>query len=155
MAEKEKQKEAQSHYIYPCLVYIKEKIQSGELSVEDFTAVVTQNALDHGHEGYKLPEDWETQLPHQVNRFGWKIFELPKVVKQQQEEAAVRRQQKKLEKLAKQEAERKEGINTEPSFKKRENNKSPGNTTKITQDNTQKKKVVVVKRLTIPKKSET
>ncbi|MDR2484300.1 MAG: hypothetical protein LBD55_02765 [Treponema sp.] len=102
MTDNERMKLAQTHYIFPCLVYIQEKIKAGELTEQDLAAVVTRNVEAHGHENYKMPEDWQDQMPHLVNRFGWRIFELPKVVKQQKEEAVLRRLQKKQEKLAKQ-----------------------------------------------------
>ena len=102
MADNDRMKLSQTYYLFPCLVYIQEKIKSGELTEQDLAAVVTQNIEAHGHETYKMPEDWQEQLPHLVNRFGWRIFELPKVIKQQKEEAALRKQQKKQEKLAKQ-----------------------------------------------------
>ena len=102
MTDNDKLKLAQTYYIFPCLVYIKEKLLSGELTEQDLAALVNQNVQAHGHEGFKLPEDWQEQLPHMVNRFGWRIFELPKVIKQQKEEAAQRKLQKKQERLTKQ-----------------------------------------------------
>jgi hypothetical protein len=102
MTENDRLKLAQTFYIFPCLVYIKEKFNSGELTDEDFADLVNQNVRAHGHdEGFKIPADWDEQLPHLVNRFGWRIFELPKVIKQQKEEAAQRKIQKKLERQSK------------------------------------------------------
>jgi len=140
MSENEKPKRdplkvAQTYYLYPCLVYLKEKIQSGELSMEEFSERVIKNALEHGHENYKLPDDWFEQLPHFVNRYGWKIFELPKVLQKEREAAAIRREQKKQEKIAKQQAARLE--------KKEE----PMPTVKpVVNDPSPKKKIIIVKR---------
>lgn len=102
----EKSKFAQTHYLFPCLVYIQEKLKSGELTPEIIAAVVQQNTVEHGHDNYKFPEDWLDQIPHLVNRYGWRIFELPKVLKEQKEAAAQRRYEKKLERQEKQQQEK-------------------------------------------------
>ncbi|MDR2518458.1 MAG: hypothetical protein LBD13_03470 [Spirochaetaceae bacterium] len=101
MTDNDKLKLAQTYYIFPCLVYMKEKLLSGELTEQDLAALVNQNVQAHGHEGFKIPEDWQEQLPHLVNRFGWRIFELPKLIKQQKEESAQRKLQKKQERIGK------------------------------------------------------
>ncbi|MDR0563051.1 MAG: hypothetical protein LBG73_10235 [Spirochaetaceae bacterium] len=102
----EKTRLAQTHYIFPCLVYIQEKLISGELTPEAVAAVVAQNAEAHGHDNYKFPEDWQDQMPHLVNRYGWRVFELPRVLKEQKEAAAQKRLQKKQERLEKQQQEK-------------------------------------------------
>ncbi|MDR0568862.1 MAG: hypothetical protein LBG87_06620 [Spirochaetaceae bacterium] len=102
----EKSRFAQTHYLFPCLVYIQEKLKSGELTPEIVAEVVTQNTIAYGHDNYTFPEDWQEQMPHLVNRYGWRIFELPKVLKEQKEAAAQKRLLKKQERQEKQQQEK-------------------------------------------------
>ncbi|MDR2535328.1 MAG: hypothetical protein LBD29_04760 [Treponema sp.] len=94
------------HYIFPCLVYIQEKINAGELTIDGLIEVVTKNAEAHGHDDYKVPEDWKDQMPHLVNKFGWRVFELPNMLKEQREAAVLRKAQKRQERLEKQHQEK-------------------------------------------------
>ncbi|MDR3341912.1 MAG: hypothetical protein LBT14_03830 [Treponema sp.] len=101
MNNNQKERLTQAYYIFPLLVYIQEKITTGELTVEALAEMVDRNVQAHGHTNYSLPKDWAEMLPHLVNKLGWQIFEMPKVMAQQQEAAAQRRLQKKQEQAAK------------------------------------------------------
>ncbi|MDR0525072.1 MAG: hypothetical protein LBG90_04300 [Spirochaetaceae bacterium] len=147
----EKSKFALTHYIFPCLVYLQEKIRAGELTPEAIAAVVQQNALDHGHDNYKFPEDWLEQLPHVTNRYGWRIFELPKVLKEQKEQARQKRLQKKQERQEKQQQEKSaktgaKSLNPLPPPQAGERIPSPPGGEKTESPGGAKKKIIVVKK---------
>ncbi|MDR3170468.1 MAG: hypothetical protein LBU17_02440 [Treponema sp.] len=101
MDNNQKEHLTQTHYIFPALVYLQDMIDSGALNMENFAALIDRNAQAHDHAGYQLPADWLETLPHLVNKFGWRIFEMPKMVEEQQAAAAQRKLEKKQEKAAK------------------------------------------------------
>ena len=82
------------NYIFPCLVYVLDKLNSGELDRAEFEAVFRRNVEEHDHKNYRIPEDFFDMLPHQVNKVGWKIFEIPRLIAEQRAAAAERREQK-------------------------------------------------------------
>ncbi|GHU10437.1 hypothetical protein FACS1894151_09800 [Spirochaetia bacterium] len=87
-------KYTQVNYLFPCLVYVWDKLNSGELDKAEFEAVLRRNVEEHGHEDYRFPEDFYDILPNHLNHIGWKVFEIPRLIAEQKAAAAERRAQK-------------------------------------------------------------
>jgi hypothetical protein len=64
--------------IFSLAVYVKALADRGELNEEDFFESVYSNAAEHGHEKFRIGDDWKEELPHIINKFGWRIFEAGK-----------------------------------------------------------------------------
>jgi hypothetical protein len=88
--------------VFPALVYVRDKMLSGELTEEEVRLVLEKNLEAHGHTGeFYMPPDWEDGLEHAVNLSAWRIFEMPRLRAEQQRAKAEREAAKRAQREAK------------------------------------------------------
>jgi hypothetical protein len=61
---------------------MRETINRGTYKDDDFNEIIKKNMMEHGHGRWMPPARWKEDLDILINKFGWKVFEAHKVIKE-------------------------------------------------------------------------